>query len=733
MDQVAETDTLILYYSEKSTGGYGPMICLTDKVKGTNWFSTPINTTKDQTSYDEAGEIIAQYSSPKSSQLNSLKSTLEIAYGDTSTRNNKTANNYKNADVVSEPLSNGIKITYTFEVVKEVDNGDGTVTPALNFVIPVTYTLEDGYLKVSIVTGDIAEQDATKLLTKLSVLKQFGAADIDDEGYFVIPDGSGALIEFNNGKTISPSYSGDIYGTDVTKKENTVSAYTKNVEFPMYGIVKNGAGLMAVAAKGDAQATVNTYVAGQTNKVYYNSTYFDFITRTNDVYAISSSENDFAKTVIMYELYGIKVPEIEVRYYPVGSDDGDVDYVDIATKYREYLMTEKGMTPTATVSETPLYVDFYGGVMKRRSILGIPIELQYKVTGFDEATDILEGLKGEGVGDMVATYINYTADNIKREVSTSGAPASVLGGKGDFNRFLDYAEGAGVSVYPSVSNVSFTSGNGYNTVLDSALRVTGQFSRSYVFDLAHRVPNQYYDTESLLSPLAYSRMFNQLTKKYTNRDYTGIALGDTANTLYGDYGRDHSSRTAAMETVVEGYSQLRDAGLSVLASDASQYVLPFADHITNVPLESSGYDMFDQDVPFYQIAMYGLRPVATIAVNGEPRLADTLLKAIACGSNLKFDMIGISADKIKDTRFDNLYYANADNWIATAADAWRFHNDILGDVSGSTITGYETDGDVITTTFSNGTVLVTNLSDRTVSKNGTVYDIYTYIGKEIIG
>jgi hypothetical protein len=181
-----------------------------------------------------------------------------------------------------------------------------------------------------------------------------------------------------------------------------------------------------------------------------------------------------------------------------------------------------------------------------------------------------------------------------------------------------------------------------------------------------------------------------------------------------------------------------------LADNANGYVIPYANHITNIPLESSGYDIFDRDIPFYQIAMYGLVPVSSSPVNGEPKMGDAILETISAGAGLSFDMMGAVADDVKDTMYDNLYYANAEQWVDVSAKAWEFQNKVLGDLQGSTITGYDIteqgrpggktfQGKVITTTFSNGTVLVTDLANRTITKNGTVISLYDYIGKEVIG
>jgi hypothetical protein len=228
-------------------------------------------------------------------------------------------------------------------------------------------------------------------------------------------------------------------------------------------------------------------------------------------------------------------------------------------------------------------------------------------------------------------------------------------------------------------------------------------------------------------------MFNQLAESYTKKSYTGIAVGSTANTLYGDYSRNSAARDAAKDKVIAGYQALKDAGLSVLASDPNAYVLPYADHITNIPVESSGYDLFDKDVPFYQIVLSGLIPSSATAVNGDPLMSDAILKSIAVGGGVKFDLIGTPAEKIKDTRIDNLYYAYAEDWIDEAAGAARFTEKVLTGLEGQSVTKHTIDGDIIRSEFANGTVLTVDLYNRTVDKNGEIISLYDYIGKEVIG
>lgn len=96
-------------------------------------------------------------------------------------------------------------------------------------------------------------------------------------------------------------------------------------------------------------------------------------------------------------------------------------------------------------------------------------------------------------------------------------------------------------------------------------------------------------------------------------------------------------------------------------------LFPYIDKINNVPLYSGGYDIFDEDVPFYQIVLHGLKSYSTEPINGSADDRKLMLSAIASGSNPHYDMIGESAAAIKGTELDGLYYAHYDNWTEQAA------------------------------------------------------------------
>lgn len=697
MELVAENSKLAFYKNKKEV-----TLALVDKGTGEIWWSNPIN---------------ADGSTGKKAQIQELKAGMTVIYGEPSKRRTTTLNSKVKGKAKFKDVKNGVQITYKFAAAK--------------ITVPVTYTLEDDYLKLYVDTSEIKEEDGDKIVTELAFMTSFGAATEEDEGYYVIPDGSGALINFNNGKTGLKTYSGKVYGRDITAVSQTAPAVTQQVYLPMYGIVKGNSGMMVVADKGDTCASINAYVSGQ-NKTSYNTCYFDFEIRTSDEYLMGGDANPLK----VFEKRGILVPEIEVRYYPVSNgENGSVDYIDIADKYRDYLTSsEYGVSKSDTVNDTPLYVDFYGGVLKKESVIGLPVTMQHVATSFDDAKDILTELQAGGADSIVVNYNQWTAADIKEQVSDKAKPASKLGGKSDFKDLMSYADSNNISIYPEVDNLTFKSGSGYWTMTDTAIRVSNAYSRQYTYDLAYGIENKFYKAMALLSPERYEKMFNNLAKSYSSFGLSNISVGSASTVIYGDYGRKAVSREMVKYDLREYYQLLNDQVGSVLADGANAYILPYVDHITNVPLNSSKFDIFDQDIPFYQIVMHGLKSYSTTAVNGDAQIADLILDAVASGSNLRFDLMAEEANELKDTRYDVYFYADAKYWTEDAAGCYRFTKDILSDVSNQKITEYNIlSDDEIETVYENGTKTIVNKADRTVTKNGKVYSLYDYVGKEVIG
>lgn len=688
----AENDNFRMIVDDRTA-----IIGLENKETGYIWWSSPMGATRDEL----ATPLLR----------NELRSSNVLRYGIPERRSfNNLRSNTEDCIVSVSDISNGIKVVYNYSKA--------------GIKYPVEYTIEDDHLKASLKVSEIEESNASNVVTEITLLGSFGAAPADEEGYFIIPDGSGALVRFNNGKTTQKNaYTQKVYGADVTAVPTKKSSVTEQLYLPVYGIVKEDNAMLVVASKGDTNATLTAAVSGQSNSSY-NLCNFTFTLRGSDTFYMSGTNKE---ELTVFERGAIKSDDIELRYYPIAKEDAD--YVDIAECYREYLVDDMGVTTKTQADTAPMYVDFYGGTEKEKPVLGIPVTMKQSITSYSEAEKILSILRDSGVDDMVVSYNNWTNDGIKNQVDTGAKPSGTLGGKSDFNSLTDFMKNNGIEFYPTSDNRDFYSGNGYFSFTSTSVRISGAYSRIVSYDRAYGIPDGFKDNMSLLSPALFGEVLGEVGDSYSDAGLSGVSLANLTTSLYGDYGKKGLSRNSTKNILIESYADI-NSKLSggILADSANAYALPYVSHITGVPVTSSRFDMFDEDIPFYQLVMHGLIPYSTTAVNGDADSETLLLMAVATGSNLYYDMIHEETSTLKDTDYDVYYYANYENWVETASAEYKLVNSILSGVSDSTITDYQVSGDdnLITTTYSNGTVIRVDLAEKTIDCDGTVYNLIEY-------
>lgn len=685
MEKVTENDKLALYFDDEE--GHFALVV---KENGFIWWSEPINP-------DYAKNT-------KNAQINDLKSSYFVRDTSGTTRQGSYVQSVTKKGMKATILDDGVKIDFKFSKMAAT--------------IPVKYTLKDDYLAVEVMVKDIKETKMDSIaLAELSVLPNFGLGGPEEEGSLIIPDGSGAVINFNNGKGAYRAYSEPVYGKNTTVVPLLKDVKKQQVHLPMFGIVKEDNAVLAVAHKGDAEATINAYVQRQSNNPY-NGAYFSFTMRSKDAYYIA---NDAQKKLDMYESGKIKFDEIEVRYYPIVEED--VDYNAIAKRYRQYLTEDKGITKKTKSDTSSLYLTLNGGVVKPTSVFGIPMNLKKDATTFDQAIEILNELDAVGVDDIIINYKDWSNSGIAQKVTSKVDPARILGGKKGFNKLIDHVDDKGYTLYPNAKFTQFKkSGNGFRTMFDSSIRLTRAYSRQMRYTLSFGTPMIGQKTWSLLSPNSFDKAFKSLTKSYNKYGLENIALDDASTQLYADYGKNTKIRTDMMEIVSEGYKNMNEKVGSVLAENANAYVLPHVDHITNMPSSSSGHDVFDYDIPLYQMVVQGLIPYSTTPINADADSDELILQAISTGAMLHYDFMYEALNELSNTDYDQLFYANYRGWVKTLGEEYAFFNETIKGLSDKQITDFKLLTSTRTqTTFEDGTVVITDKSDHFISINGKEY------------
>lgn len=661
----------LLVYDETAILG------LQDKADGYIWWSSP------------AEDLEGTELSPVA--VENLKSSAVLRYGETEKR---TDNNYLRSGssactVGVVDIEKGVRIDYNYE--------------SYGFHFYIDYTLENDHLKASLKTSEIVEKNRTDIATEITVLGSFGASDSTEEGYFVIPDGSGALINFNNGKSRN-TYRRKIYGDDITAVPEKKYSVTEQIYLPVYGIVHENNAMLAIASKGDANAFITAEVAENSG---YNTCHFTFVLRNTDTYYMAGNNTE---RLTVFENGGIDSGDIEILYYPISGNN--LSYVDIAGSYRDYLMNNYNVCPVAEENCSPLYITFYGGTEKKKSFLGIPFMRKQKLTGYSDAEEILKKIDAE---NAVISYRDWTDNGIKNRIDNTAKPSSVLGGKDDFRKLKNYIEDSGYEFYPTADNTEYYSGSG-------VVRVSGVYAKIPDYNIVYGTPDNYRKKRFLLSPEDLPEVMKKLSRNYSGAGFECFSAGKLTSVLYGDYGKDKVTRYRAMENIVRSVSE---TDMNILADGANSYSLPYVKHIINIPLYSSGYDIFDEDIPFFQLVMHGIIPYTSTALNASADIDNMLLMSAVTGSNLYYELISVETDIIKDTEYDNLYYADAGYWTETISEQYNKISPLLRAVSNLTISDYriEDSGNLITAEYSDGTVIKADFVEKTITFNNEIINL----------
>lgn len=688
----AENDEYRMLVDERF-GNFG----VESKATGYIWWSSPFGASRDSI----ASKMITD----------ELRSSCVLRYGIPSDRN---SNNYlrsaaSDCEIKVRDIKNGIRVEYSFA--------------SKGFSVPVEYTLEDGYIKESLKVGDIIERKESNRAMEITLTGAFGSADTSENGYFIVPDGCGAKVNFNNDKaTRTNSYKKRIYGDDITAVPKTYSGNSQQIYLPVYASVSEKGSFLAVASKGDTNAYLSVKTSGQSGSSQ-NLCSFTFILRDTDDYYMSGTSNE---RLTMFEDGDIKSDDIEVRYYL--TDKENADYNDMAQLYRQYLLDEKNVQIRAEKNDSPLYTELYGGTLKKKSFLGVPVTRKTALTDYAQAEMIISELRENGVEDLAVTYENWTNDSIESKIASSAVPSAFLGGKADFYSFAENVRECG-ELYPVSDNMTFLSGNSYSTSSSAAVRISGEYSRIVSYDMAYGIPDKSLKTRSLLSPCFFERMFRRTAESCVSNGIDGICISGLSTSLYGDYGKRNISRGKSAEFIADGYKML-DSSLEngVMSDNANAYLLPYVSRIKNVPLTSCRADIFDEDIPFLQLVLHGVIPYSSVSVNGSADTEKLLMMSALTGSALSCDMIYEESSEIKDTEFSRLYYADYRQWTETVSAEYSLLAPILKDVSDSFIKSYTVseDGQSAVTEFENGTAVAVDFKKKTITHNGRTVNLEEY-------
>ena len=563
--------------------------------------------------------------------------------------------------------------------------------PNLKMSFNINYALINDGLEISIT--DIEEDEGNKLtLSKMAVYPGFGMSYQLHDGYFLIPDGSGALIDLSTKTHAQSGMALTTYGKDMGISSSNRTYYSpEQLSMPMYAIGDSDKTMMTTVEEGREFSELNTElfttVAGVNDN--YNITYFRFNFKeiTYQYMGLSESSrkpipqpnrNEFNPT-IHYHLYNEKL-----------------EYYDVAKKYQQYLLSND-MLNKEKYGDTSLRLEFLMSENKKALFGKQTIHMtsadfiKEKVGNLLEiGSDISVSLKGYTSGGFGGSY----------PYSFSSTPS--------YKSLGEYLQEHSVDMNFNVDVVrSFSDSHGSKLAMNMSQKLIS--TSDYV--------NGTGDTFYRVNPGESANLVKEYEKKITNNHGSGFDFTSLGFDLFSSYYREENTRTSSIGVY---QNALQDVAIKKNMRKPNLYMFPYFNNYLDAPTSNSGYVLETESVPFLAMVLSGYKSFYSSPINlnylGEKQLLQ-LIDYNVCPSYLLTEKE--TTELIDSPSSSYIYSSLYSVWEEDIINSYHKVIEVLKQVEGCCFVKRETiSKQVFKNTYDNGKCIVVNYSNNPVTVDG---------------
>lgn len=697
--KVAENKNFVLS-ADMTTGE----IAVKEKKSGKIWYSNPIDYEEDKQAISKRklrSQIIITCVSTNKEILGNKKEYT--GYGDSVSMGGL---DYKLVD-------NGIEFSYSF--------------PACGIIIPVRYTLgEEGFV-AEIPADDIQELWSEEyILNTVELLPFFGMGGIKDEGYLFVPDGEGALIDYNNGRQRFREYSAPVYGRDLATLDILGGSVIENIAMPVFGAKCNDNAFLAVITEGEACGKIKAYTSGKISS--YNQVYSMFTFRECQTDSISGNTDlNYKKAGLDYSENMLMGGNYVVEYLFL--DKEQADYSGMSRRYREYL-AERGMLNKSELADNSYIVlDLYGAVVLEEYFLGVKRPVITAMTTYQDVCNIVEDLKAKGVEHLIINYVGALDGGLENKMTDEFKMESVLGSKKEFQNMVQYLEQEGVILFVENNPIYiYSGGNGYDIYRDSSegFYETPAYQYNYALHTRKAIADQKW---FLLKHDRVLDLMENYVSSAVSKGCSNVSVAVMGEYLYSDFtDDDFTSKVQSQQLFAQVLEDTASTADYLMVHGGNAYSLPYADIITDVAMGNSNYDISNRSIPFYQMVVHGSVAMAGSPVNEMSDYHGAFLKAIETGCNLKYNLLCEDLSVLIDSKYNDMMSYSYDYWVDTIVEQYSELQKAIGGLSDVAIVSHEQlEDEVFMSVYENGWKVIVNYNEEAFNYSGKVVEGRNYI------
>ncbi|MBE6130357.1 MAG: hypothetical protein E7183_01345 [Erysipelotrichaceae bacterium] len=567
--------------------------------------------------------------------------------------------------------------SYTEEDLVD-DNGQfdyeiNTADPA--YSIAIEYTLTENGLDVT-VPGNSIKEDPAYPLTYIDILPYFTATANNIEGYTIIPDGSGAILNHANGKTYS-KYQKRVYTTDLTQTSYVNTGSNDDLMFPMYSVVNTGnsSGMLVYATSAGAQLQLTADISGRSSSEFGNFSvnYFTaYLRESKKIYVGTAS---YEKKELTKWTAARVEDDISLSYHLLEQDQ--LNYSSVAKQYRDILIELYDIDNKDTTTNPVLDMDVIGSYSYTENFIGIPYTSKGTLTTIDQLNEMIKDFQSQGVNNINAFYLGWRNEALSNTSFEKIKLAKKLGSKAKFEAlFVDDKDSVNVYPYVSFGELnSYQESFGKNHYTTHA--VDGSVVSKQPYDLSSNVFDKTKEKIYILSPRYYVSFAEALADSYkeTTNNYNYIAIDKMGSSLSGDYRKGKETfKTDAVKNQIASLDTLMNSGINnITLYKPYEYAFKYVTNAKDIPYQTTKYEILDFSIPFYQLVVNGLFDYSgeSFNANSEKGATEHLMRMIETGSNMSFTFSYDSSEKLLQTDYNNYYYTLYTDWLETVKEVYE--------------------------------------------------------------
>lgn len=611
---------------------------------------------------------------------------------------------------------------YTYEELDydhDLTNYTGDDAAPPRFRMALEYTLNNDGLQVRLPANGLSFDESAYQFQEVSLLPFFGAGSNEFTGYSVMPDGSGALIRFEEFAGKPVNIAGLMYGSDYAYHEIS-GQHAEPMRMPYFGVVTNydkelvkatettpaegifySNGFLAIITEGDSLASLMAVCGGTLHP--YNTVYAKFTPRPSDEYNLADSisvSGNATWTVTSKRKYtdSYRIQYIFLKDEALAEENGLKDYYEaewtgMATAYRDYLINKGELTKLENTQENiPLFIETFGSIETTERVLTFPVEVDTPLTTFEDIKTMHAELTELGVGNINFKLNGYANGGLDATVPYRLEWTKVVGGAEGFTDLAKYAADNGFNVYPDFDFAYIRQQevfDGISMKKHAVRTIDDRFTSRRAYDAA----TQSFDRSFAIaiSPSVYEYLYDKFGPTYLEYGNDAISVSTLGTDLNSDFDEDEPyHREDGKQFTIELLERLDADYESVMIEGGNAYAVKYADIILNASLTSSKYVKASESIPFLGMVYHGSKVFTGSATNMEGDINEAILHAIENGASMYFILSYQNTSELKENfQLSKYYSVSYDIWKDDIASYYNTLNDAIKDLQTSYIVDHE--------------------------------------------